>query len=90
MHGGRRGKDGSRLGLSGVLGLARRSLGVSGGMYGSRGSGLHLMAANGAETSAVVNLGATTGAEHIGYLLGVEQQVVRTFGARTTIFTAIA
>lgn len=94
MHGGRRGKGrrGLRLGgrrgrgggLSRMLGLSR-----SGGVCRGR-SCLHLMAANRTETSTVVNLGATTGTEHIGYLLGVKQQVVRTFGARTTIFTAIA
>lgn len=95
MHGGRRGKGrcGLRLGgrrgrrrgggLSRMLGLSR-----SGGVCRGR-SCLHLMAANRTETSTVVNLGATTGTEHIGYLLGVKQQVVRTFGAHTTIFTAI-
>lgn len=95
MHGGRRGKGGAELGLSGRYGLGGRyGLSRRGGLSRSgrarRGSGrrLDLLAANRAETSAVVNLGATTGTEHIGYRLGVKQQVVRTFGARTTIFTA--
>lgn len=83
MHGRRRGKGGAGLGLSGRYGLSR------GGRV-RRGSGrrLDLLAANRAETSAVVDLGATTGTEHIGYLLGVKQQVVQTFEVHTTIFTA--
>lgn len=95
MHGGRRSKGryglglGGRYGLVGRCGLSRMlGLSRSGGVC--RGSSrLHLMAANRTETSTVVNLGATTGTKHIGYLLGVKQQVARTFGARTTIFTAI-
>lgn len=97
MHGGRRGKGRRGLRLGGRHGLSRRGglsrmlgLSRSGDVRGGSGRRLNLMAANGAETSTVVNLGATTGTEHIGYLLGVKQQVVRTFGARTTIFTAIA
>lgn len=97
MHGGRRGKGGTGLGLNGRCGLSRggglgRMLRLSRGGRVRRGSGrrLDLLAANRAETSAVVDLGATTGAEHIGYLLGVKQQVVQTFEVRTTIFTAAA
>lgn len=97
MYGGRRGKGRRGLGLGGRYGLSRggglsRMLGLSrsGGVRGGSGRRLDLLAANRTETSTVVNLGATTGTEHIGYLLGVKQQVVRTFGARTTIFTAIA
>lgn len=95
MHGGRRAKGRRGLGLGGRRGRRRggglsRMLGLSrsGGVCRSS-SRLHLVAANRTETSTVVNLGATTGTEHIGYLLGVKQQVARTFGARTTIFTAI-
>lgn len=97
MHGRRRGKGGAGLGLSGRYGLSRRGglsrmLRLSRGGRVHRGSGrrLDLLAANRAETSAVVNLGATTGTEHIGYLLGVKQQVVRTSEIHTTIFTAAA
>ena len=97
MHGGRRSKGGAGLGLSGRRGLSRggglrRMLRLSRSGRVRRGSGrrLDLLAANRAETSAVVDLGATTGTEHIGYLLGVKQQVVQTFEVRTTIFTAIA
>ena len=94
MHGGRRGKGRRGLRLGGRRGRRRggglsRMLGLGRGGGVCRSSSLHLVAANRAETSTVVNLGATTGTEHIGYLLGVKQQVVRTFGARTTIFTAI-
>lgn len=84
MHGGRRGKGRCGLGLGGRRGRGcglSRMLGLSRNGGVCRGSSrLHLVAANRTETSAVVNLGATTGTEHIGYLLGVEQQVVRTFG----------
>ena len=96
MHGGRRAKGRRGLGLGGRRGRRRgdglnRMLGLSRSGGVCRGSSrLHLVAANRTETSTAVNLGATTGTEHIGYLLGVKQQVVRTFGARTTIFTAIA
>ena len=94
MHGGRRGKGRCGLRLGGRRGRGcglSRMLRLGRGGRVRRGSGrLHLVAANRTEASAVVNLGATTGTEHIGYLLGVKQQVVRTFGARTTIFTAIA
>ena len=95
MHDGRRAKGRRGPGLGGRRGRRRggglsRMLGLSrsGGVC-RNSSRLHLVAANGTETSTVVNLGATTGTEHIGYLLGVKQQVARTFGARTTIFTAI-
>lgn len=95
MHGGRRGKGRRGLGLGGRRGRGRglrRMLRLSRSGRVRRGSGrrLDLLAANRAETSAVVDLGATTGTEHIGYLLGVKQQVVQTFEVRTTIFTAIA
>lgn len=97
MHGRRRGKSGAGLGLSGRYGLSRggglsHMLRLSRGGRVRRGSGcrLDLLAANRAETSAVVDLGATTGTEHIGYLLGVKQQVVRTSEVHTTIFTAAA
>lgn len=91
MHGGRRSKGGAGLGLGGRYGLSRGG-GLSRCGRVRRGSGrrLDLLAANRAETSAVVDLGATTGTEHIGYLLGVKQQVVRTFEVHTIIFTAAA
>ena len=97
VHGGCRGKGGAGLGLNGRCGLSRggglrRMLGLSrsGRVRRSSGRRLDLMAANRAETSAVVDLGVTTGAEHIEYLLGIKQQVVQAFEVRTTIFTAAA